>query len=247
MAKELTDKKKAKVVATLQKRQEAGTLGAKDMARLAALGGTPAGTQPVTGGGVQVTPGINDSIDTSTGQINNPDDVLGQNKVFDPNDPYWQQLKGDIYQNTYDLNTRGLEDRKAREMEEARQIAAERGLPFDPDNANSAYSKGLSGVNDRYDTLYANATNSANLAANSAFETQGGLANQGFANYLQGVLGISAADAAAKANEITKYGIDEETKNRIKVANIAAKASKGSGGSSSGSSDSGSSGFDVVL
>lgn len=245
MAKELNAKKQAKVVATLQKRQEAGTLGAKDMARLAALGGTT--QQPGTGGGVQVTPGINDSIDPNTGAITNPDDVLGQQKGFDPNDPYWQETKQNIFDATERLGTQGLDARKAREMEDARQIAAERGLPFDPDNRESAYGKGIGAVNDRYDQLYSGARDQAYLAANSAFETQGGLQNQAYANYLQGVLGISASQAQAEANKHLKYGIDEDTKTKIKMANIAAKASGKSGGSGGSSSGDSGGGFDVVL
>jgi len=245
--KELNAKKQAKVLATLQQREADGKLGAKGMARLAALGGTPG--QPGTGGGVQVTPGINDSIGAD-GRITNYDDILGQNKTFDPTDPYWQERRQANYDASYALNTSGLEERKAREIEEARQIAAERGLPFDPTtqgtygDPNTAYGKALNPTVARYDQMYKDAGNQATLAAQSAVEAEGGLSNQAYAAYLQGVMGLTATEAQAKANELTKYGIDKDYK--AKMAAVAASG-KSSGGSSGGGSSSGSGGFDVVL
>jgi hypothetical protein len=254
-------------IAKIQARIAAGSPYKNDQARLADLQGrTQVTTQPVVNPTPPpttetVTPGINDSMVTSTGSITNPDDVLGQNKVFDPTDPYWQDLYKNTYNTQYQLSTAGLAERQARDLEDARQIAAERGIPFDPSNRESAYGKAIGGVTDRYDDLYSQADNAATIAANSTYEAQGGLANQGFAAYLQGVLGISAAQAQAKANEIQKYGIDEDTKAKLqldstnrygidkdykaKMAAVAASGKSGGGGSSSGGSGSG--GFDVVL
>jgi len=181
---------------------------------------------------------VNDNINDD-GSITNPEDLTNQlGKPFDPNDPFWQDLYNKTYENQYSLETRGLDERKAREMEEAKQEAANRGLPYDPGNPESAYGKALSGVTTRYDTLYANAANQATSAAQGAYAAQGGLANQSFIASLQAALGISEADARAKALEIQKYGIDEDTRTKLKAIN---KPSGGGGGGGSG----GGGGFEI--
>lgn len=238
--KNVTNKNRDAVIAELQKRQAAGKLGANDAKRLSDLTGQT--VAPNSGGTSINAAGINDSINTKTGQIINPDDVLGQKKTFDPTDPYWKDLYKNTYENTYGLATAHLDERQTREMEAAKQEAADRGLPYDPSNRESAYGKVTGAVTDKYNDLYQGASQQAYQAAESAYTAQGGLANQGYAAYLQGVLGISEADARAKANEIAKYGIDADTKS--KMAAIAASGKK-SGGSAKPAG--GTSGFDVTL
>ena len=169
-------------------------------------------------------------------------------RTFDPNDQYWKDLYNTTYQNEYGLATHNLDQRKAREMEDAKQEAANRGLPYDPSNRESAYGKVIGGVNDRYDDLYGQATSQAQSAAQGVYNTQGGLVNQSFVATLQEALGISEAEARNKANEISKYGIDEDTK--TKMANIKAQKQianqKSSGGGNSGGSSSDSGGFEIL-
>lgn len=229
--KKVTDERLGTVLATLEAREKAGKLGANEKRRLEDLRGK-AGT-PVTGGGVSATGNINND-----GSFNDPQGALdAAGTTFDPTDPYWQDLYKRNYDNTYGLATAGLEERKAREMEDARQIAAERGLPFDPGNRESAYGKQIGGVNDRYDDLYNQASQQAYQAAESAYTAQGGLANQGFVAYLQSTLGLSEAQARAKALELQNKGIDKDYK-----AKMAAINKPSGGGSSSGSTG----GFEIL-
>jgi hypothetical protein len=224
----VTDERLGSVLATLEKRQKEGTLGPNEKRRLQDLR-AKSGTMPQPG---VVTPNIDATANINPdGSFNNPQDALDEaGTTFDPNDPYWQDLYKRNYDNTYGLATAGLEERKAREMEDARQIAAERGLPFDPGNRESAYGKQIGGVNDRYDDLYSQASGQAYQAAESAYTAQGGLANQGFVSYLESTLGLSEAQARAKALELQRYGTDKDYK-----AKMAAVAKSGSGGSSGGS------------
>lgn len=244
--KNVTDKNRAAVIKELERREATGKIGKNDAARLAALRsvtGQPAAGQPVQ-------KGVNDSINTNTGQITNPDDVMvSAGKVFDPNDPYWKDLYQNTYNTQYALSTSGLAERQKREVEEARQIAAERGLPYDPNtqgaygDPNTAYGKQVQGkVVDRYDQMYKDADNAAKLAAQSAYEAQGSLVNDAYIKHIQAVLGISEADARVYANKIAKEGIDKDYK--AKMAAVAASGKKSGGGSSSGGSGGG---FDVQL
>lgn len=249
--KEISDEQTRRVIADLEARKAKGKLGAKEKERLNHLK-KQAGTMPEVPGAVVPQEGltVDDNIDVSTGRINNPQDLLDQaGKLYDPNDPYWKSVYDNTYNTTYDLQTSGLEERKAREMEEARQLAAERGLPFDPTtqgatgDPNTAYGKALNPTVSRYDQMYKDATNASTLAAQSAWESQGSLANDSYIKHIQSVLGISEAEARAYANELTEKGIDKDYK--AKMAAVAA-SSKPSG-SSSGSSSGGTGGFDVVL
>lgn len=170
---------------------------------------------------------VNDNIQT-TGAITDPQDLVNQaGKTFNPADPYFQNLYKDTYTNTYNLGTAGLAERQARDLEEAKQEAANRGLPYDPSNRESAYGKAIGGVTDRYDDLYKTATNQAYLAANDTYATQGGLANQGFDSFMQGVLGISQANAQAIAN-----GTASEAVKKDYAAKMAALRKSGSPSSS---------------
>lgn len=234
----VTDERLSTVLATLEEREKAGTLGPNEKRRLKDL----RARAPQTGGGVVTDGNVNPSIDTDTGRITDPDDVLDESgTVFDPNDPYWQDLYKTTYERNYRLGTEGLEERQARDLEMAKQEAAERGLPYDPGNRESAYGRAIGGVNDRYDNLYSQANDQAYQAADAAYVAQGGLANQGFVSYLQGVLGISEAEARAKALEMQKYGIDKDFKAKMAAVNKPS----GSGGSSGGGT-SGGSGFQII-
>ena len=183
---------------------------------------------------------VNDNIQ-DTGAISDPQDLVNQaGKTFNPADPYFQNLYKDTYSNVYNLGTAGLAERQARDLEEAKQEAANRGLPYDPSNRESAYGRAIGGVTDRYDDLYKTATNQAYLAANDAYATQGGLANQGFDSFMQGVLGISAANAQAIAN-----GTASEAVKKDYAAKMAALRKSGGPGGSSGSGGE-SAGFEII-
>jgi len=184
-----------------------------------------------------VTKGVNDNI-ADTGKINNPQDLINQApKTFDPTDPYYQNLYKTTYQNNYDLATQGLDKRQSRDLEEAKSEAANRGLVYDPGNRESAYGKAVGGVTDRYDQMYQTASQQAYNAANDQYTSQGGLANQGHTAFMQSVLGISAADAAAIANGTASEAVKLDYK--AKMAAINKPTGSGSSGSSSGSSNSG--------
>ena len=209
-------------------------------ARIATLKGIKAQKPRKTAVAVDPTnTSVNDNIQKD-GSITDPEGLLKQApKTFDPSDPYYQNLYKTTYQNNYDLLTTGLDKRQAREMEDAKQEAANRGLVYDPGNRESAYGRAVGGVSDRYDQLYQTAGQQATNAANDQYMGQGGLANSGHTAFMQSVLGISAADAQAIANGTASEAVKLDYK-----AKMAAVNKKPSGGGSSGSKDSGG-GFDV--
>ena len=175
---------------------------------------------------------INDNLNKD-GSFDNPQGALDQaGTTFDPNDPYWKDLYNKTYQNTYDLATTNIDRDQARDLEEAKQEAANRGLPYDPGNAESAYGKAVGGVTDRYDAMKRTASQQAYSAAQGVYGTQGQLANQGFDANMQAILGMSAAD-------LQKYGIDKDD-----LTKRYAISKQGSGGKSGGGQPAG--GFEII-
>lgn len=189
-----------------------------------------------------VVPGQNGSIDTTidpnTGKIKDPNAVVnGAPKAFDPNDPYWQKIYNDTYNNQDDLITEHYGAQKAKDLEDAKQDLADRGIPFtsdvgNPDSTN-AYDRTLGNVDLKYTGLYNDASKQAQIAAQGVYGTQGQLANQANDQYIQHITGLSNADFLV-------YKQGEDYKAQLAAIN---KSKSGGGGSSGSSAQTG--GFDI--
>lgn len=253
----VTAENAASIIAGLEKRkqQNQGALGINDAARLKDL---KAKFPNASAGLVASGSTVANDINGKTGAITNPDDLLSKGgHTFDPNDPYWKTLYNNTYDNAYALGTKNLDSQQAKELENQKQELADRGIPYDPAAANdpntkNQYGQAIGSINTKYQGLRDTASQQAYTAAQGVYGTQGGLANQGFAAYLQSALGISAADATAKAAEIQKYGIDEDTKAKLaaveqsgKNASISAGASTTNAKIAASAALGGSGGFDV--
>lgn len=145
-----------------------------------------------------------------------PVDLSGAPKILTDND--LQATRQSAYNSLYGQATKNLDRNKARELEAQKQELAERGIPYDPNDPNSLYGKTIGGVNERYDTLYSDAENQANLGADSRLQTLAGVnsaANDAFTKNAMAQF-QSQLDAASTGGSILdvlmkKYGIDQAT------------------------------------
>lgn len=169
-------------------------------------------------------------------------------------------------QATYDTLTRYYDRDQAREMTDAKQELAERGIPYDPAaaqdaNTNNLYGKTVGGIGQKYQGLKDNAAQQAVISGNQTFATdsnaQTGFINTAanaatqFAPKFQPYVGQNT-DTSAQAQDLLtlssaaylqKYGIDkDEATKRAAIAKSGAGGS-GGGGSSSGG---GAAGFEIV-
>jgi len=187
---------------------------------------TPMAPAPTPNTGLDPNAG-NAGIDPNTGMIN-PNDFFGAA----PDLVSSENLQGNVNEArdaAYNYTTKNYARDKAREIEEAQQNLAERGIPIDP-TPGSLWQKTLSGIDEKYQSMDDQAKNLAISQGNEILGTQGGLANNAFSAFSQAALGISQADMA-------KYGIDQDTMVKLKALlqqKQLANKSSGGGGSSSG-------------
>lgn len=145
-----------------------------------------------------------------------PLDLANAPKVLTDND--LAASRQSAYQSIYDLSTKNLQRNKERDLEAQKQELAERGIPYDPANPDSLYGKTVGSINERYDQLYSDAENQANLGADARLTAQVN-ANSAASNaFLQNAMAQYGAqlDAASTSGNIiqdlmTKYGIDQQT------------------------------------
>lgn len=173
-------------------------------------------------------------------------DLSGAPKVLTDNDLL--ATRQGAYQSIYDTATKDLEKRKAQDLEAQKQELANRGIPFDPANPESLYGRTIGDVQNRYDTLYQDAMNQANLGADTRLQAlvnantaaSDAFMNQAKSQYQSQIDAILASSNALQTL-MEKYGIDEakarqiiENKSREKMAKIAARGSGGGGGGGGG-------------
>jgi len=183
---------------------------------------TPGATTPADDGGVF----------NNKGRIDDPDNFLS--KI--PNFEAFRAGVEDAAQHTADFATRDFERDKAREMEAAKQELANRGIPYNPaeaqnPNSTDLYGRTIGGITQRYQDATLDARNSAySSALNSALSAYGTNVNA----FIQGALG-------ADQNTLTKYGIDKDFLAKLKsiqaekdIARIKSASSKKSSGDAGG-------------
>jgi hypothetical protein len=236
-----------KQIAQIKARADSGY--GKDAQKIAnAIGGTgktkkPAGgnTPVVTGPGgdpVNVTPAeakkqSENSISAAESYLNelegklSPVDLSGAPKLLSDGDIKAERQS--VYDSNYQLQTQGVEDQRAHDLEAQKQELANRGIaynpgtdPNDPSNVNNVYARSINSVNQRFDTRESNAAAAANAAADSSLSTFVGANKTQNDQYLdtartkyQTELDQLAGGAGALNVLMTKYGIDEATAQKI--------------------------------
>lgn len=137
---------------------------------------------------------------------------------------------------------------KAKDLENAKQELAQRGIPIDP-NPQSLWSQTMQGIDRKYQDLTDQANNQAITAGNQNYQTDtnaigvlgGTLAGQapkftafagGNSNAGEATLNLLNTISAA---DLQKYGIDQDVFAKLKA--IAASRSGGGGGGGSSSSN----------
>lgn len=100
---------------------------------------------------------------------NKPLDLSGAPQVLTDND--LQSTRQGAYQSLYDQSTRNFARDKSRELEESKQELANRGIPFDPADPNSAYGRVVGAVDDKYHQYDLDAQNLAQTGADQRLAT----------------------------------------------------------------------------
>lgn len=170
----------------------------------------------------------NAGINPETGQVN-PEDLFASARA-NWNDDRAKALRDQGQQAAYDFNTRNYATDKARELEDAKQEAANRGLPYDPANPESGYGQLVGSVDRKYTQLDQDAKNQAILQGNQLYQTETQANTSSFDSFMNAALGMSQAD-------LNKYGLDQQKYlelKKIKAAREAARAARGGGGSGGG-------------
>lgn len=188
----------------------------KKNARPAAAEPPPVNEQPVTD--------PNAGIDPKTGAVN-PEDLFGAARA-NWNDDQAKAMREKGQQAAYDFTTKNYAADKARELEDAKQEAANRGLPYDPANPDSGYGRLVGSVDRKYTQLDQDAKNQAILQGNQLYQTETQANTNSFDSFINAALGMSQADLA-------KYGIDQNMisqAKQLKAQKEAARAARGGGG-----------------
>lgn len=183
-------------------------------------------TQPVDASKPMADP--NAGINPDTGQIN-PEDLFASARA-NWNDDRAKALRDQGQQAAYEFNTKNYATDKARELEDAKQEAANRGLPYDPANPESGYGQLVGSVDRKYTQLDQDAKNQAILQGNQLYQTETQANTSSFDSFMNAALGMSQAD-------LNKYGLDQQKYlelKKIKAAKEAARAARGGGGSGGG-------------
>jgi hypothetical protein len=153
----------------------------------------------------------------------------------------------------YNTLTRFYDRDQSREMEEAKQELANRGIPYDPAAANdpntkNLYGKTIGNIGQRYQTLKDQAAQQAILSGNQIVATQSGVQSTGLNDFITAATSTSGnfnpyqgttTDASQDAKDIIalsadaymkKYGIDQDTYTKKLAASKSGSSSGSSGG-----------------
>lgn len=194
-------------------------------------------------------PVINQEAGGLTGTLSSQAQAMAQGYV----DPMTLRQRGE--EAAYNTLTRFYDRDKSREMEEAKQELANRGIPYDPaaandPNATSLYGKTIGNIGQKYQTLKEQAAQQAILSGNQNVATQSGVQSTALSDFTNAAVNTSAkfnpyqgttTDASADAKDIialsaqqyaNKYGISVDAALKKK-----ALAQQGSGSSGSGAQD----------
>jgi len=202
--------------------QDKGAYGAKG----AALANALRAKKGATGTKTPATQTQTDYFD-STNKLKDADAVVGGLQQT-PNADFLQAEIQKARDGAYNYMTRNYERDKAREIEDAQQTLAMRGIPIDA-GADSLWTKTIGGINENYRNMYDQASNQAYTAAlgqgTDAFNSAVTATTANNDAFLKAVLGMTDAD-------LQRYGIDKDF--QAKMAAVAKSgANRGGGGGSS--------------
>lgn len=150
----------------------------------------------------------------------------------------------EAFQKAYDANyalaTKGMDQQKALELEQQKQELANRGIPYDPSNADSLYGRTVQGINTRFDQLQQDAVNQSTMLANDTAATQAGIDDTNAKNTLA-LLGLTSDAAGRIRDSKTNVLLTREeiaARKKMNQANIdAANRNRGGGGGGGGGND----------
>jgi len=108
--------------------------------------------------------GVFQNVDT------NGVDLSGAPKVYTGAD--LASSRQSAYDSLYSTATQNLERNRLRDLEAAKQETADRGIPYDPSNPESAYGKAIGGVEDQYHKWDQEAQAAANNGADQRMATE---------------------------------------------------------------------------
>lgn len=216
---------------------QAATTGATGNAALTENGGVDPGTEGLGETATTIDNFLNDAFKNLE-----PLDLSGAPKVLTDND--LAASRQGAYQSIYDTSTQNLQRNKSRDLEAQKQELADRGIPYDPANPDSLYGKTVGSVNERYDQLYKDAENAANMGADQRLSTLAGVNATASDQFLKSAMAgyQSQLDAASTGGSIlntlmSKFGIDQQTaqnalnaRTQKQIAQIRARQSGGGGG-----------------
>lgn len=228
------------------------------------VSGNPTGGGQGTGGnaGGVVNRGTVDSFLAGIFDNFKPLDLSGAPKVMSADD--LEKFRGENQDALYREETKYLDRNRSRDLEEAKQEMANRGIPYDPaaaadPNSKNLYGRTIGGINEGYRMQEQSALDRARLGADQRMATQAGVnrsAYDAFVNSaVEGYRG--QLDAMASGNDvlntlINEYGLTREEalarlkiKSDEKIARMATAARGGGGGGGGGGSNSGG-GFEIV-
>lgn len=143
-----------------------------------------------------------------------PPDISGAPKILTGDD--LAASRQSVYDSIYNQNTKNLERNQQRELEQERQMLAERGIPLNA-GGEDLYSKTIGGVKERYDSLYNDAANQANIGADQSLAVQAGVNKTAHDAFMEEATNKFNAqlDAATVGGDILKtliqnYGLTRE-------------------------------------
>jgi hypothetical protein len=199
----------------------------------------PVTPPPATGGGGPLPPNppaqnieafVNSIFDNAK-----PLDLSGAPQILTDNDLL--KTRQGAYDSLLSSSTETFERDKARDMEAQKQELAQRGIPYDPSDPSSLYGRTVGGVNERYDGMYRQAKDAANIGADSRLSALVGANTAANDAFTQRAMAEFESQWTAMEPALAKYGIDEEKKLALKkiqadkwIAKIAARSRGGSGG-----------------
>ena len=188
---------------------------ASNMENLPKVGETPEG-QPVT-------PELFDDKN----KIIDPDLVL-KNMPEVPGSTNLQEDVDKARNAAYSYMTKDYESQKMREMEDAKQELANRGIPYSPGttydpNTKDLYGQVTGGINRKYQDLYDQAQNRAIEQGNTILGTESGVAKNANEAFMSAVLGLSD-------DQLKRYGIDKDYQSKMAAIRKSGSSSSGGGG-----------------
>lgn len=145
-------------------------------------------------------------VNPNTGLIDT--EVVMNNAPALPTYAGYAEDVGAARDSAYNYFSQNFNTDKAREIEDARQLLAQRGIPID-ENPGSLWSKTMEGIDRKYQNLEDQARNQAFAAGTSLYTDMSGQDINSYNAFMNSVLGIGNIG-------LGRYGINKDTSTKLK-------------------------------